>query len=85
MRIQDITEGYHVGQEFFAFRPASRAIVTVTIAAMNYMGQQFKVVYAGNPAGSGNGGIWAANADDLYSTEEEAKKQKFKDKLSGKG
>lgn len=85
MKLSEITEGYSVGSQAFAFNPARRTeIVPVHISQKNFMGKEFKVVYLGMPQFSGNGGIWAANTKELYKTKEEAEKVLFKDKLTGK-
>lgn len=95
MRLSEITEDFDidahkykptlgVGQEMFSFNPQNGSIVPVTIKQRNFMGKEYKVVYAGDPPHSGNGGIWAANADELFNTKEEAAKAMFKDKLTGK-
>ena len=96
MKINDIVEafdheeykrnlGYVVGSDAFAFNPVrSDEIVPVQVTQMNYMGKEFKVEYLGNPPNSGNGGSWAADTEDLYKTEEHAKKDMFTDKLKGK-
>lgn len=84
MRLDELTR-YIVGSKAYAFNPVRRdQVVPVTITQMNYMGKEFKVSYVGSPPHSGNGGIWAANAEDLFKTREEAEKVMFKAKLQGK-
>lgn len=78
-----------VGQEMFSFHPSrgnapsELAIVPVIIAQRRFMGKDYKVEWAGSPPHSGNGGIWAADLEELFDTREEAEKAMFMNKLKG--
>ena len=89
MRLNEITFDWKdrihdTGDILYARNPQSHKIVQVTVTDGNFMGRQYQVTYGGDPGGGGNGGMWAANNEDLFKTREAAESAMFLKQLARK-